>query len=273
MRISKELLVGAGLTFFMTSTSYAYIPEYTTIVSRAADRHGKGYYQIDQDVTYRKDADSYTVREVWVVGGEGSMRVSLEGKGNLRGLVSGTITYDGGVRRYIENGPRLQKLTDLWWEPFFHFRNSKYLRQRLVGMKAAPADSLKDRPALSSDADPDYTAPEFMRLSRVGGTTAWVISQSAGSAPALWIEQDQFVVRKFKGSDQSVVHADDYAKFDEGLYLPRSRTYSFGPHNVQIQVQQVKSLGSKWSAPTTATAEPLKLPEPEGLRDFYQRYR
>src|SRR4051812_38777653 len=63
----------------------AYIPEFGLIVSHAAEQHGKGLYLVDQEVTYRRDAEAYTVKETWIVSDEGNLRVTLEGRGALKG--------------------------------------------------------------------------------------------------------------------------------------------------------------------------------------------
>jgi hypothetical protein len=265
--------------------SFAYIPEYSLIASHAADQHGKGSYLVEQDVTLKKDGEAFTVKETWMVNNEISMRVTLEGRGALKGLVQGSMVYEGAQRFFIDptNPPtRVQRLGDDWLEPLFYFRSSKFLRNRLVTLKVAPAESLKDRPALPSEGEIKYEPPSYIRLSRVGGATAWEIGQApaTGVHPELWIEQDQFVVRKYRGGDQVVLRANDYNKYDDGFYFPRQRIYNFGNYTVEVNTLQVKSLGklrpddSRFKpAALTAAKDGLKLPDADGLREFYQRFR
>ncbi|MGZ3722823.1 MAG: hypothetical protein ACXVA9_07845, partial [Bdellovibrionales bacterium] len=227
------------LILFGACVSFAYIPEYSLIASRTADTHGKGSYLIEQYVTFHKESEEFTVKETWLINGESSMRVTLEGRGPLKGLVQGSMVYEGSQKFFIEpsgTSPRAQRLGDDWLEPLFHFRNSKFFRSRLVGLKVAPAESVHDRAALPSEGDIKYEPPGFVRLSRVGGTVAWAIGlppSSGANHPEVWIEQDQFVVRKYRGLDQVVVKANDYNKFDDGLYFPRQRTYQFGAYTVE----------------------------------------
>ena len=123
-----------------TTGALAYIPEYATITSRAADQHGRGAFQIEQDVTYQRDSESYTVKETWTVLNENNMRVTLEGRGPLRGLVQGTMVFDGNQKTFNDGKSlRNQRLGEDWLEPFLHFRSSKYLRARLVNLKVAPS--------------------------------------------------------------------------------------------------------------------------------------
>lgn len=265
------------------SIAQAYIPEWSLITSRAADQHGKNAYQIEQEVSFRRDAETYTVKETWIVLGENNLRVTIEGRGPLKGLVQGTLLYEGGNKTFIDGtATKTHRLGEEWLEPLFHFRSGKYLRSRLVTLKVAPPESLRDRPALNSEGDPVYEAPGFIRLSRAGGSIAWAVSgaPSAGTSPTIWIEQDQFVIRKYKSSNQVVVHADDYAKFDDGLWYPRVRMYEYGGFKVQIQTLSVKPLGKLTntdsrlkSSGLLASKDAVRWPEPDGLREFYLRFR
>ncbi len=267
-------------------TAAAYIPEYSMIAARAAEAHGKGTYLIEQDVTIKKEAESFTVRETWLVNGENSLRVTIEGRGPLKGLVSGTILYDGNTRSFYDGaGVKTQKLGEEWLEPLFHFRNSRYFRSRLVNLKVTPQESLKDRPPLATDVEPKdvkYEPPSFIRLSRVGGAVAWAIglNPTAGESPTLWLEQDQFVLRKYKSLNQTVLNAGDYSKYDETFFYPRSRTYQFSGFTVQVQTVKVQPAAKPagkdtrfQNAALAANKETLKLPDVDGLRDFFLRFR
>lgn len=272
---------------FLSLPAWAYIPEYSMIASRAAEQHGKGAYQIEQDVIIKKEAEAFVVRETWIVNGENSMRLSIEGRGPLKGLVSGVILFEGNSKTFFDGGSlKSQKLGEEWLEPLFHFRNSKYFRSRLVSLKVAPPDSLKDRNPLPSDVDPKeikYEPPSFIRLSRVGGSIAWAIGQypAGGSeSPTLWLEQDQFVLRKYKSLNQVILQAADYSKFDETFFYPRTRTYQFSSFTVTVQTVKVtpatKPAGKDTrfqNATLAANKETLKLPDVDGLRDFFLRFR
>ena len=262
----------------------AHVPEFGTVTARAADQHGRGAYQIDQDVTFRKGSDVYAVKETWTVLGEGNLRVVLEGRGNLRGLAQGVIVYEGGTKAFAEPGQsvRSARLGDEWLEPLFHFRFGKWFRNRLVALKVAPAEALDDRPPLPAEGEINYTRPGFMRLGRAGGAIAYVIGtppEVNPNAPTLWIAQDDFTVLKYRSANQLVVHADDYFK-ESGLRLPRRRTFNFGPFEVQAVVTGVKPLGKltatdpRFRSGSIAPArDALKIPDVDIVREFYSRFR
>lgn len=263
--------------------AHAYIPEWSLIASRTADQHGRGVYQIEQEVSFRKDAEVYTVKEIWLVSGENNLRVTLEGQGPLKGLVQGTIYYDGAARTFSDGAQvKNQRLGEDWLETMLHFRTGKYLRSRLVTLKILGQDSLRDRPAMNIEGTPLYEPPSFIRLSRAGGSTAWAIGNTPknASSPTVWIEQDQFVIRKIKTANQTTFHANDYSKFDETFWYPRSTSYEFGNFKVDIQTLAVKSAGKLTqndnrfkSSNLVPARDQLKLPELDGLREFYLRFR
>ncbi|MGE4130674.1 MAG: hypothetical protein AB7F86_03505 [Bdellovibrionales bacterium] len=263
--------------------SWAYIPEYSLITSEMADIHGRGAYQIVQDVTIKKEAESFTVRETWTVLNESTMVLKLDGRGPLRGLIDGTILFDEGRRVFYDGSAiRTQKLGDEWIEPLFHFRSSKYFRNRMVSLKVAPPESLKERPSLAIEGEPNYQPPSFIRLARTGGAIAWAVGRNPkeGDSPTAWIEQDQFVIRKFKIPGQFTMKADDYKKVDTAFLYPQTRYYNFGPYVVQVRTARVQSLGRVSGsddrfkkATLSKNKDILKLPELAGLSDFYQRFR
>ncbi len=261
---------------------FAYIPEYALITSRAADQHGKGGFQIEQDVTFRRDSEVYTVKEIWTVLNENNLRVTLEGRDVLRGAVQGSIIFEGSQKTFIDGTAlKNQRLGEEWLEPLLHFRSSKYLRSRLVTLKVTPPESLRDRGPLNFEGPPKYEPVSFVRLSRTGGAVNYAIgiSPAVGSGPTLWIEQDQFVVRKFKGASGVVMKADNYAKFDDGLWFPRVISYTFGGFNITVNVTSVKSLGqittndNRFKTSSLTAANALKLPDSDALREFYSRFR
>lgn len=273
------------LALFFPLLASAYIPEYSLIATRAAEQHGRGAYQIEQDVTYRRETESYTIKETWTVLGENNLRVTIEGRGPLKGLVQGTIIYEGSLKSFLDGAQaKNQRLGDEWLEPLFHFRNSKYFRSRLVNLRVAPGESLRDRAPINSaeGATIKYDPPGFIRLSRVGGAVTWAIGvpPTVGTSPTLWMEQDQFVMRKYRSASQVTLKADGYAKYDETFWYPTTITYSFGDMTVTINTTSVKVLGKL--APNDArfkmsslvpARDAVKLPDTNGLREFYSRFR
>lgn len=275
---------------FLGGQSHAYLPDYHLIMSRTAENHGRGGYLIEQDLVFRGDPDPLVVKESWILTGENSLRVTFEGKGRLQGQIQGTFVYDHNTRRWIEDGGavRSSQLGPDWVEPFFHFRYSKNIKPKLVALKIAPAESLRDRTSKVEDNKWVYAPQTFMRLSRTGGTVNYAIGvptapDASESHPGLWIEQDQFVIRKLRLPSQALIKADEYTMHSSNLWLPKVRSYSWGGESVQVYISNVRSLGTKgkyldWLKPSSlekekSSARAVKVPEIGAIKEFYSRFR
>lgn len=268
------------------SSAFAYIPELKTILSRTAENHGRGIYSVNQDVVFSGAAEPMVVRETWLIRDENSMRVTLEGKGPLKGQIQGTIVYEGTQRYWIDEGattPKRKRIPDEWAEPAFHFRASKPFRARLVNLKVIPESLSRERAPFVRGAASYIPQPD-LRLSRVGGVVAYAIGVPASgqSSPAgLWIEQDNFLVRKLRFPSSATVLADQFQQIDQNLWLPKTRTINWGGNAVQIQLADVHAQGknnpnaSRFLQPQSLVgqAQPLKIPEVSTIQEFYARFR
>ncbi len=277
------------LLAIFSASAWAYIPDYHMIMSRTADNHGRGIYQIEQDVVFRGDPDPLVVHETWWIAGENAMRVTFEGRGSLKGLIQGAITYDSDEKQWREEGgtAKSARLTDDWTEPFFHFRYSKNIKPKLVAMKIAPPESLKSRGVSVKDGTEfSYGQQNFIRLARSGGAISYAIGglsspEDASSTPGIWIEQDQFVVQKVRLPSTALVKAEQYNRYSEDFWLPKTRTIAWGPNSVQIHVGTVKSLkksGSEMLKVSSADVQKnsnliVRWPDQEVIREFYTRFR
>jgi hypothetical protein len=113
-------------------------------------------------------------------------------------------------------------------------------------------------------------------LARLNGIITWAIEKSTGSVdqPAIWIEQDQFVVSKVRTPIKDSVEAADYAKYENGFYAPRTRVYRWNERFVTAQVKAVRSLGSNTKGVmATAGLTPFQFSGSDAIREFYLRFR
>ncbi len=267
------------LFYFLFSLQAFAIPELKTILSRTAENHGRGLYSVEQEVHFAGDS---VVKETWLIKDENTMRLQFEGVGSLKNSVQGTIIYDGGRKYFLdESGLKQTRTSDSFFEPFFHFRFSKNFRAKMLSTKVFNSELAKDRPAFIKGIS-NYTPPPYVRLSRSGGVVTYAIGQpsepDSKPRPGVWIEQDQFLIRKVRTADQMVVSADQYQNYAANLWLPKSRLVSWGPNTVQIQILDVRSLG-KGSPDQLAKFHNkslngiTKTAGAESLHDFYAHYR
>lgn len=280
------------LTFTFGSTSHAYIPDFKMIMSRTAENHGRGTFQIVQDVVLQEEPEQLVVRETWYIKNENQMRLEVRGRNRLEGVVSMSFLYDGSRRLYVDpNGAKkVSRVSDDWFEPYFHFRFQKSIKPKMVAAKMAPSDILEEekrKPGPFKPNEPRRPQP-YLRLGRVGGVVAYAIGEPTAvgateSAPGMWIEQDQFVIRKLRFPSQSTVVANDYSNYTNQLFYPNRMTVSWGNRTIQIQVIGVVPVADSSKAASLLNEASLdfgkdpsvavKLPDLEILTEFYKRFR
>lgn len=273
----------AYLVLAITSfQSWGYIPDFRTILSRTADNHGQGLYEIDQDVIFRTPAEPIIIREVWTVDGSDLMRVQISGRGTMEGLIQLSLIYKNDRRHHMDAGNQIKSspMPNDWFEPFFNFRNSKNLRSQLVALNILPGSALSHNHFRREKDKYTYNPSTFLRLSRTGGYVAYAFgtpSQDANNTqPGLWIEQDQFVVRKLRLPSKALIQAEEYSRYASSLWLAKRKLISWGNNLVEIKVNSVKSLGRP-KGNSSFDVQQLKpssqWPEQALVREFYTHFR
>jgi hypothetical protein len=99
--------------------------------------------------------------------------------------------------------------------------------------------------------------------------------------PGMWIEQDQFVVRKLRLPTQVEMSANNYNQFAKGLSFPKSRTIRWGNHTVTIRTLSVSARPATVANMLQPTSldrnmnwEGLRaLPAKDIVTEFYTRFR
>ncbi|HAG91448.1 MAG TPA: hypothetical protein DCL41_06235 [Bdellovibrionales bacterium] len=232
------------IAFLLSSTAFAYVLEYDTIISRTAKNHGAGAYHIQQVVEWKSGEGSlYHVNEDWWVDSESKMKLNLQGAGLLKNQVNGEIIYSANRRKVYDSG---EKLTTTRWPQnfspvFFHFRSSGWMKSYLHQIGMTGAESLQGRPPFSADSAPKYTGQNFVNLKRIGGTITYGIGTA--QAPYLFIEQDQFVVTQVSFPTGATVTAHNYEEFSGGFYYPKLIVYKWGNNEVTVNLKRVTYLG------------------------------
>ncbi len=275
----KTFLISAALSFCFSSLSLASIPKVSLILQKTAENSGSGIYQIEQEVQFPNGADVLVLKETWLVENENNMKLIVSGAKELKDQVSFSVQFSNGSR--IRAG-QSSRWNEEFIERYFHFRSSEDLAQTLAQMRLVPANVMAKKP-IKNIKDFEPSRENFVRLSRSGG----VINYSFGIPtppdkfemnPGFWIEQDQFVVRKFRLSSEVEVSAEHFSAYSRGLIFPRQRTVRWGPNSVNIQTLSVSGKGrGAWSGFGQKTVQRLdglnNQPAAPLIEEFYKRFR
>lgn len=267
-------------------TVQAYIPPARMILQRTADNSGSGAYQIEQELQFPNGAEPLLLKETWLVENDRSMRVTVTGQREFSTL-RWQILYGGGQKWSTRGGgtPNATNISADFVERFFHVRSGESLATWLMGMKILPAGATHRKALPRKSEDIRYQSEDFVRLARTGGSVAWAFGTPAAAegtdAPAgIWIEQDQFVIRKIRLPSGADITAENLTSYPRGLIFPKTRTIRWGPHSVNINVLSINAKPNVAGqlTPSRLEAAPrndlLKgQPAQSLIEEFYSRFR
>lgn len=261
---------------FASLFTHAYLLEYSTIMSRTSDNHGNGGYQVQQTIQWNIDGAPAEVLETWTVINESKMHLRVEGLGRLRNQVQGEIVYDTQKKTFKSADGQItsSKLPATFSPHFYHYRSSRWMRERMVSLKMAPPQSLQNRPPLSATDKQNYVPQDFISLQRIGGTITYGIGDKTN--PSLFIEQDQFVITRVRFSPEITVTSGEYASYPGSFHYPKSLDYKWNNRTATAKVRKVTYLGrspKNESVQFSNAAPPLTIPDENVIRDFYSMFR
>ncbi len=281
MKIFFLILTLLGLSL----SSYAYVPSLELILQQMTKNNGRGLYLIDQDVVIPANPFPYVVHEQWLIENENKMRVRITGKKELKGLLDMTIIYSYNKKYTINESLKKvsSPLSPFFIERFFHFRKPVFVKRQLAAQAILPKSSVR---ALSKESVTHSLSP-YMRLARLSGVVTYFIGNPSvngeGKNPGLWVEQDQFVLRKLRYSDGTELIAEQHQRHSRGIKTPQKRTLTWGEKTVYINTNRVRPASSSAinrrrlsHLSLNVKKEPhlaRKVPDVEVVKEFYSRFR
>ena len=274
------------LKLVLSSTlTWAYLPPTKMILQRLAENNGSGVYQIEQELQFATAADPVIIHETWISEGEKGIRVIATGQNEQKDKFKFQALYAGGQKwTMLRNQKESQKIPVDMTERPFHIRSTEGLINWLVSNDILP-ERFQHEKAYTKDKEGHFTYPNevFLRLARTGGALAYALgttpTDSAKNPAGLWLEQDQFVIRKIRWADQSEMTVDDFGSYSRGLTFPKTRTFHWETQSVQMRTISVQGKTSYGQAFQVSNLESNHFETLDGqkdkdvLIDFYQRFR
>ncbi len=282
----KKAIIGLSLVL-LPLFSQAFIIPTRTILQKTSENAGSGIYAIEQEVQFVNGDDTLTLKETWLVENDRAMRLTVTGGKDLQNTFTLQFVYSGGQKWSMNSGSRKgEKLPDEFLEKFLHFRSPEIFANTLAQLKIVPANAYQKKPVGRTGNEFKYDPESWVRYSRTGGTVNYALGIATPvdkdvNYPGLWIEQDQFLVRKLRLPTQVEMSANNYNQFAKGLSFPRARTIRWGNHTVTIRTLSV----SARPATVANLLQPASLDRNtnwEGVRtlaakdivtEFYTRFR
>jgi hypothetical protein len=283
----QKFLATAAIIMACPFAAIAYIMPTRTILQKTSENAGASNYVIEQEVQFSNGDDTIQLKEVWLVGNDHTMRLTVTGSKELQNTFKMQFVYNGGLRwRLIGDTTKNEKVSEDFLEKYFNFRNPEGLVDALTHHQILPPGAYNKKPAAKTSKDIIYEPESWVRLSRSGGVpnyalgTATPEDQAEGN-PGIWIEQDQFFIRKLRLKSHAEMTADNYKQFSKGLNYPRNQTVRWGNNTVNILLTSLSSrpkmaanLFQPNSLDTALKVEGLDhIPAKEAILEFYSRFR
>ncbi|HEX7674590.1 MAG TPA: hypothetical protein VF412_10475 [Bdellovibrio sp.] len=283
----KKMLVTSFSFFLVPLMASAYIIPTRMILQRTSENAGSGIYAIEQEVQFANGEDTIHLKETWLIDSDRTMRLTVTGTKELQNTFKLQFVYAGGQRwSLVNNNRHSDRMSEDFLEKFLNFRSPEVMAQSLAHYKMIPATAYNRKPSAKTGAEFKYEPESWVRYSRTGGVPNYAlgiatpVDQTAGN-PGIWIEQDQFVIRKLRLPNQVEMTADNYNQFAKGLYYPRQQTIRWGNNTVNIRLisasarpASANSLFQPSSLDSNLKLDGLEgLPAKEAIIEFYSRYR
>ena len=282
--MSFKFVLPIFILFAAFSTAHAWIPRPVIILQKTSENAGSGIYQIEQEVQFQNGSDALTLKENWLIENDGNMKLHVTSSRDQQNkeAINFYIQYSGGTRNSNTAMVPNKKLGDEFLQKYFFIRSSESWAQTLQRWEIASANSLLKKPGRTGK-DSNGVDESYLRLARSGGVTNYAFGQAATASsltPGLWIEQDQFVVRKLRLATQAELTADRFSTYARNLNYPRVQTVRWGNNSATIQTISVATRTKDQAAAFTnrlnssgKTDSLLGQPAASIVEDFYKRFR
>lgn len=283
----KTSLFILGLLLFLPLLGTASILPTRTIIQKTVENAGSGIYAIEQEVQFANGEETISLKETWLIDSDRTMRLTVSGGKELQNTFKLQFLYSGGQKWSLTNaGKKGEKIPEDFLEKYLNFRNADVFANQLVSQKMIPSNAMTKKPPVKVGNDYRRDQEAWVRLSRAGGAVNYALgtpspADKEDGNPGIWIEQNQFVVRKLRLASQVEMHANNYNQFAKGLQYPRSRTIRWGNNTVTIRLisasarpQTAVSLLQPGSMDTISNWDGLSnLAAKEVITEFYTRFR
>lgn len=261
---------------------FAYIIPTKTILQKTTDNNGTGVYSIEQEVLFSINGETIPIKETWLIENEKTMRLTVKG---LQDQLTIQYIYNGNTKYFLANQKMQMQFPDELIERIFQFRNYESFSQYLSQKKIIPTSTLEGANTEIKGKLTDYKPEPFVRLSRSTGVVNYAIGDKPENVeqkkPGIWIEQDQFVIRKFRWPTGAEVQAQNYSEYARRFRFPKERTITWDNKQVTIKVTNVSARNGSYaqlfqvaSLDVKTQLEVLKdKPGYEIIKEFYSRFR
>lgn len=280
------LSVFSFFVLLLPTLGQAYIPPARMIFQRTAENNGSAQYQIEQELQFHAGSEPVTLKETWLIDGEKSLKLTVTGLREWKDKIRWQFLYVGGQKWIAKKGrAESRQVPGEFFERFFHAKSGEALGQWFSQMKLFPASALQKKPLPRKADEFKNESEDFVRLSRTGGAVTWAFGTPAAAdgsnlPPGLWIEQDQFVIRRIRFPSGAELSAENFSSFSRGKIFPQIRSLRANQNSVTLSLVSLtaKAAAASQFQPSSLEGD-FQLeglaahPAQPWIEEFYTRFR
>lgn len=228
----------------VSAIANAYIPPTRMILQRTSEKTGTGGFVIEQEVSFNGLPEPITLKETWTIENDRLLMVTVSTAKEATEKIQLQFLYKQNQKQFnLKNGKESRPFGTDFVEPLFHSRSLDTLAQWMVTQKFAPNSILQRKASPRRVEETAYVAESFVRLSRTGGVINYAFGvpseNISESTTGLWIEQDQFIIRKIKTHSGAEITADTYQAYGKAIEFAKDRTFRWDQQSVQVKTLSI----------------------------------
>ena len=240
----------------------ASIPSLDFILLKSASTTGRQVVSVEQELHFKVGTDEAVVVENWLIEGDKNLKLVASGKGALKTNINLNYLYNGNTKTfYIGKNKQTIPIQHDFFERLLFIRSANTFKNYLSQMEI----------------------PFEHRLSRADGRVAFAIGKPSDQQtyPQIWIDQDEFIIRKIRLPSLSEVELGEIASLGKDGFIAKSQKIKWGTYEVTVKVKTAAyknnaSLNLFYPQNFDTPSEmgfANKTAVTEAIEQFYQRFR
>ena len=246
-----------------SSLGWTFVLPLDFVVKKTVAKTGRSAITIEQEVTFKSGNDTLKTMETWAVEGDKNLKVSMTSEDASKESLHVNSLFNSKLKTQItgKNKSSIPLPAD-FFEKYLFVRSSDSFYQYLRDLGIA----------------------EKTRLSRADGRICIAIGEASGpdtKNPEIWIDQDDFLIRKIRMPSGTEISFSDYARVNDDFWIAKTQVIKWAGAEATIKV---KSFSTK-NAPTLQSFYPQNFEQHTDITfsqsntlsqvvdDFYKRFR
>jgi len=201
-------------------SAQAYVPDINFILDKSTSTTGRQIISIDQDVIFKVGTEEAIVQETWFIEGDKNLKLVARGKGSLAQNINLHYLYNAKNKTSMMGKNKItNSISNDFFQKLLFIRSSAAFKNHLIELSIKPD----------------------LRLSRADGRISFAIGQPSAAYlnPQIWIDQDDFVIRKIRLPSGAEIELSEVVMVFKDLWIAKSQLVHWDGHLVQIKIKNI----------------------------------